>query len=377
MLMIKRSLVAVSLALLSPAVFAQGAQMVFQNFDGPNYPKNKEGVQYPSAYSSSSEGGSQTLVLDSSKKVAGASALKVTLNSGNELYIQWNPWDGVSREFARTYVANPGGWTFNTYNRFKMWFWVPTNATPERRDGRQNFYLGTYVKRVTNYARNSDEEGGGHFYHPFNVVRGQWNLCVFNAHPGHERGQNGGVDSGTVLYPTSGDPARTYNYFDALTRFYIQENERIANFPRSYWLDEMSFYQETRAENDDQVYSICAAANPSSNSLFLSWNRPKSENSVKHEVRYSFTDIHSIGWAAATPAPNGTVTPPGWEGYNGMVYETSGINMNGGSTLYLAIKPQNSNTFSQIAVPLTSSGTPTTPTPPATVPNPPSQVTAR
>lgn len=353
-----------ALVLFGSDASAQGAQMVFQNFDGPNYPKNKEGVQYPAQYSSGSEGGSQTLTLDSSKKVAGSSSLKVKLNSGYELYIQWNPWDGVSRDFARTYASDAAAWKYNTYNRFKFWFWVPTSATPESREGKQNFYLGTYVKRVTNFSRNSDEEGGGHFYHPFNVLRGSWNMCVLNAHPGHERGQNGDVDSGTVLYPTSGDPSRTYNYFDALTRFYIQENSRMSTFPREYWIDEMSFYQESRPENDDQVYSICASANRENNRLFLSWNRPKSQNDVRHEVRYAFSDIHTLGWNNATPAPSGTVTPPGWAGYNGMVYETSGINMSGQNTLYLAIKPQNSSTFSQIAVPLTGAST--------TVPNPPS-----
>lgn len=352
-----------ALALLVSDASAQGAQIEFQNFDGPSYPMNKERVQYPAQYSSSTEGGSQTLTLDSSKKVAGASSLKVRLNSGNELYIQWNPWDGVNREFARYYVSNPDAWKFNTFNRFKFWFWVPTTASVESRDGRHNFYLGTYVKRVTNYSRQSDEEGGGHFYHPFNVVRGSWNMCVLNAHPGHERGQNGGEDSGTVLYPTSGDPARTYNYFDALTRFYIQENDNMPTFPREYWIDEMSFYQEARPENDDQVYSICASANRENNRLFLSWNRPKSQNDVRHEVRYAFSDIHALGWNAATPAPSGTVTPPGWQGYNGMVYETSGINMSGRNTLYLAIKPQNSSTFSQIAVPLTGESAP--------APNPP------
>lgn len=357
----------------SPA-WAQGVQMPFLDFDGPALPVNKEGVGYPTQYSSSSEGGQHQFAIDTSKKVAGNGSLRVRLLSGHELYIQWNPWDGVGRDFARIYASDPAAWTFNTFNRMKFWFFVPTTAASASTNGQHNYYLGTYVKRVTNASRSSDEEGGGHFYHPFNVRTGEWSMCVLNSHPGHERGQNGGTDSGNVLYPTSGDPARTYNYFDALTRFYIQETPGTSVFPRDYWLDEMSFYQETRPENDEQVYSICASATPANNRIFLTWNRLKSENDVRHEVRYAFSDIHTMGWDNATPAPSGTVTPPGWQGYNGMVYDTNKIDISGRSMIYLAIKPQNSGVFSQIALPLDDTAK-DAPSPSGMVaPNPPGSV---
>ena len=41
------------------------------------------------------------------------------------------------------------------------------------------------------------------------------------------------------------------------------------------------------------------------------------DNSVNVDVRYSFSDINQIGWNAATAAPNGTVTPLGWQGTTG------------------------------------------------------------
>jgi hypothetical protein len=332
--------------------------MIFQTFDGATPPKNKEGVGYPTYYQGGNEGGPLTISIDTARKIAGAGSLKLQLTSGYEFYPQWNPWDGTSRDFARAYSANPAGWKFDTYNRFRFWFFAAAGGGAERSDGQHNFYVGTYVKRVTNPDPSSDEAGGGHYYHPFNVMPNQWSLCVFNSHPGHKRGANGGTDSGNVPYPTtteyggSGDPPRTYNYFDTLTRFYIQELTSSTVFPRDYWIDEMAFYQESRPENDDQIYSICVSYTAAGNRIFLTWNRLKDENSVKHEVRYAFSDIHTLGWSNATPAPSGVVTPPGWQGYNNMVYDTTAIDVSGRSTLYLAIKPQNSDVFSQLAYPL-------------------------
>jgi hypothetical protein len=286
-------------------------------------------------------------------------------------YAQWNPWDGSTRDFARAYSSNPAGWQFNTNNRFRIWFWPAIESQQEQYDGTHNFYLGTYVKAITNADPHSDETGGGHYYHPFNLLRNQWSMCTFNSHPGHERGQSGGEDAGNRPYPTTppygwGDPANTYNYFDTLTRFYISDLEDGSNpFPRNYWIDELEFYKEPYPENDDQVYSICVSYTAANNRIFLTWNRPKNENDINHEVRYAFSNIHVLGWSNATPAPNGIITPPGWEGYNGMVYDTMAINVSEKSTIYLAIKPQNSSVFSQVALPLTSGPvTPATLAPP-------------
>ena len=62
----------------------------------------------------------------------------------------------------------------------------------------------------------------------------------------------------------------------------------------------------------------------------------------------SRTSISSAG-SAATPAPGGIVAPDSGA-YNGMVYDTTALPLSGHSVVYIAIKPQNSNLFSQIAV---------------------------
>jgi hypothetical protein len=88
------------------------------------------------------------------------------------------------------------------------------------------------------------------------------------------------------------------------------------------------------------------------NRLILTWARHKDENAVKHEVRYAFSNIHEIGWDKATRTPSGIITPPGFQGYNGMVYTTTALPLTGKPKVYLAIKPENSAVFSQIELSL-------------------------
>ena len=170
-------LVGASATLLASSTWAGvGDRMSLQTFDTSSPPRNKEGIGYPTYYQGGTEGGPMTITVDPDKKIGGASSLKLTLTSGYQFYPHWNPYDGVSRDFARTYSANPIAWKYNTYNRLRLWFFVPSNGGAEKTDGQTNFYVGTYVKRVTNADRSSDEAGGGHYYHGFNVLRNQWSM---------------------------------------------------------------------------------------------------------------------------------------------------------------------------------------------------------
>lgn len=297
-------------------------------------------------------GGTANVSLNSSDSITGK-CIQFDVTSGG-LYAQFNPYNyalaagfpHVWRAFARDYSSNPVGWQFNTYNRMSFWIKQPTSAKPLYTDGEQNSNVGTYVKKVTNADTTSDEAGGDHYYHMLNLPNnGQWTHVILNMHPDHRRTDGGDVDPGYLPYPTT-DTHGTYNYFDALTRFYIQDEDATGTF----LIDDIQFYQETAPENDAQVSSLTGTYDPGNNELIATWNRLKDENDTNHEVRYSFSDIHQIGWNAATPAPGGIITPPGWQGYNGMVYDTTALSLAGHSVVYIAIKPQNSDTFSQIAV---------------------------
>ena len=324
--------------------------MVLQNFDGTTVPLNKGGDTYPSIYTG--VGSTGTVSINTNDAAEGKSLQANVTTSG--LYLQFNPYDGVGRGFARDYAVAPAAWQFNTYNRMSFWIKRPTTASPLITNGSHGTHVGTYVKQVTNADPRSDETGGGHYYHSINLPNdGQWTQVILNMHPDHRRGDSGGVDPGILRHPT-GEPQ--FNYFDTLTRFYIDDT----TIPRTgtYRIDNIQFYREPYAENDAQVSSLTETYDPTKNEVIVTWNRLKDENNIKHEVRYAFSDIHQLGWSTATPAPNGLITPPGWQGYNGMVYDTTALPLAGHSVVYIAIKPQNSDLFSQIAIPLRRGGPP-------------------
>lgn len=323
--------------------------MKFLDFAAPVPPVNKAGAGYPNQYAPE---GTANVSLDESNAVSGRS-IRFEVVKG-VLYAQFNAHnpDGT-RGFAREYVSQPEKWRFNTYNRLSFWLKSPTNAVPLKENGQGNMDVGTYVKKVKEADARSDETGGGHWYHLLNIApTGTWTKVVVNMHPHHIRGASGGQEHGDQPHPTG---EQEYNYFDTLTRFYISaQHGSPSSYPAVFRFDEFEFYREPHPENDEQVYSIAATYVAAENRLILTWSRRKDENTVKHEVRYAFSNIHEIGWDKATRAPSGIVTPPGFQGYNGMVYATTALPLTGKAKVYLAIKPENSAVFSQIALPLLS-----------------------
>jgi len=335
-------------------------RMILLSFDGADPPRNGDGDGYPNQYPYNpvrKEGGTAVVSTENKDAISGAS-LRVELTKG-KLYLQFNPWNYAGnsafpsgpRSFARAYVQNPNSWKLNTYNRMRFWIKVPKNAQPHLVNGQTNVEFGTYVRQVKDVDVRSDEAGGGHYYHCLNIpALGEWTQVVLNMHPDHRRGESGGSDPGVLNHPTN---EANYNYFDTLTRFYIQYPYHAPKtYPTTFLLDDIEFFQEPREENDDQVYSLTATYGAQENRLVVTWNRRKAEDKISHEVRYAFSDIHASGWPSAKPAPKGTITPPGEGGYNCMLYNTTALPLKGRTVLYLAIKPKNSDRFSQIVVPL-------------------------
>ncbi|AMV39249.1 hypothetical protein [Planctomyces sp. SH-PL62] len=333
-------------------------KMILASYDGEDVPRNKAGDQYPNqgAYNPGrDEGGEGTLSLDGRNSIAGKSLL-LRLTKG-KLYLQFNPYQSVTREFARDYTSNPAAWRYDTYNRLRFWIRLPTNHPFMRKDAGYNIEFGTYVKTIANPDKYSDETGGGHFYHQVNApATGSWTQVIINMNPDHRRGDDGHVDRGSQAHPTG---EGKYNYFDCLTRFYISE-PYIAptSYPADFRIDDIEFYHEPYEENEDQVRALTATYIPAADRLIVTWNRAKAEDSVRHVLRYSFQNIHQIGWNSATLCPRGIIFPSD-KGF-GMVYNTSSLPLKQKSVVYIAIKPENSKLFAQIEVPLTrqSSGRP-------------------
>src|SRR5262249_25109141 len=152
-------------------------------------------------------------------------------------------------------------WQLNTYNRMSFWVELPTTDTSYGTDGNHGVEFGTYVKQVTNADLSSDETGGDHYYQGLNVpALGTRTHVVLNMHPDHYRGEAANTDPGIVAYPTAtngpnggADPPGTYNFFDTLTRFYLQEPYAPPSaYPAVYRIDDIQFYQEANAEDDAQ-----------------------------------------------------------------------------------------------------------------------------
>jgi hypothetical protein len=337
--------------------------MVLQNFDGATLPTNNSGDTYPSIYTG--EGAAGSVSLNTTNAVEGNS-FQGNITAG-AAYFQFNPYNADdSRGFASNYandgstggLSNPAGWQYNTYDHLSFWVLRPSGAAPLQSGGQDNVEFGTYVKQITNENPTSDEYGGDHYYHLLNLPNnGQWTQVIINMHPQHYRGETAGEDPGFLPYPTEigginggDDPANTYNYFDTLTRFYFNETSPGTG---TFLLDDFQFYQAPYPQDDAQVSSLTSTYNPNNNELIVTWDRPDNDNSVNDDVRYSFSDIDKIGWNAATPAPNGILTPTGWQGYSGMVYDTTALPLTGHSVVYIAIKPENSSgLFSEIEVPI-------------------------
>ena len=341
------------------AVQVGGDSITFQNYDGLTSPPTNPlggGRLYPEqgTPNGSGEGGVGVLSIDNSDAVSGSSLLN-HMTSGR-LYLAWWNNNGSTWNFAHETKSDPAAWQFNTYNRMVLWVKMPNFSQSYETDGGYRIELGTYVKRITNEDPYSQETGGGHFYHQINPPSlGAWTQVVINMHPDHQRGVYG--DPGDQSYPTvaGGDPAATYNYFDALTSFYLDiPYEDPTNLPADFLVDNVQFMTVPYQENDAQVRSLTGTYVPASNRVVVTWNAGWGDSST-HEVRYSFSDIHETGWNAATPAPDGFV-PLNASGYDGRVYDSSALPLAGHSMVYIAIKPQNSDLFTQIAVPLSGFG---------------------
>ena len=326
--------------------------MVLLNFDGAAPPRNQMGTDFVQPYSPPQVPGPGDRFVASIEPVdavAGHSLrMRVTEGRFKALFTPEGP-GGLSKLFARDYAVDPANWRFNTYNRLRFWVKLPRSSPPHSTTGGTNMALGSSIKRVQNADKHSLDAGGGTYGHWFNVPATQrWTQVIVNMHPSHAG--DGRALAGNLPHPT-GEPA--YNYFDALTQFYIEAREAPSKYPADYLLDEIKFYRQPQTENDEQVFSITATHVPAESRVIVTWNRRPGEETVAHEVRYAFKDIHRLGWERATPAPEGTIRPPGKGTDAGMVYDTRALPLAEQKVIYLAIKPENAGTFSQVAIPLT------------------------
>jgi hypothetical protein len=283
-------------------------------------------------------------------------------------YPQWNPYNYAGdpnflspRGFAHEYAQDAASWQFNTYNRFSFWIKRPQNSQPiiittgNAAGDYGNANVGTYCKSISACTTDpadsldSDEFGGGHFYHTLTLSNNNcWTHVILNTQPDHQRGIQAPV--GVLTHPTG---ESNYNYFDTFTRFYYEEDGPPTSFPQTFAMDDFIFYQEPYTEDDANIFSLTSNYNPANNELVITWSH-NWNGTANQDVYYAFQDIHQTGLSAATLAPNGSIPLPNNNGYDAMVYDTTALPLAGHAVVYIAVHDESSpnNLFSEIMVPL-------------------------
>jgi hypothetical protein len=272
------------------------------------------------------------------------------------MYVIFYPYTESDNHWhwMREYAAPQ--WKLDTYNRLRFWIKVPPSfAAMRAKVGQANTQVGTYVRSTGGHTAGSGGQesglGGNHFYHYYNIpYTGEWHQVILDSHPTHMRGGSGGFEWGNMPYPTG---EAGHNYFDLMTTFYLDLSSQSAlpSYPSDFYFDDFELYVDTNAENVDQVLSLNGVYVPARNEIFVGWRHPKGEDKTKYEVRYSFDDIHVVGWDKARPVPNGVISPVD-KAYAGMEYSTTDIAVTGHNQIMIAIKPQDSRLFRQIVIPV-------------------------
>ena len=361
----------------APSLEQGGDGLVWEEFDtnyqiNPAYvdtPDNKQKFlwsQYELGDLTQQTTDSGDVSISQTDPYSGSNCLFADVNPEGGLYAQLYTYDRdvfhwlYLKEVIYNELGFSGSWTNNLYNR--MQFYIKT--TPQLQTpltGQFNGAIGTYLRATTasrgDQASNDASGTRMHYYHLINLpyLNGRWLKVVMDENPTHQQTENGNTEQPPISNPSN----ENLNMFDIMTRFYIdiggQGNQYIVDDGSNtqWFLDKFTLYNESRQENETQVYTMCGGYDPLTNRLYVSWNRNKDENDTVHEVRYAFSDIHDIGWDAATVAPNGSVTRLGFQGYNCMVYDNSTISMGANTSIYVAVKPTDSTLFKQIQLDLT------------------------
>ena len=212
------------------------------NPSGPNPYSQYLWSQYPNDFTEGPDPGTAAITsLGLSHR--GDRSLNINVTGGN-LYLQFFPKNGLIWEWMRDHLQPGETWQMDTFNRMRFWLKVPEELAPAPSPGRKNLTLGTYVRGQTGDPSSAESGGGNHYYHFFNIpYTGEWHQLIFDTHPNHQRGGNGGYEWGDLLYPIAGEPG--FNYFDALTRFYIEFDGPMSAYPGDFYVDGFELYKET------------------------------------------------------------------------------------------------------------------------------------
>ena len=279
------------------------------------------------------DGGTQTYALENG-------TLRVNTNSGG-YYLYFLPYMGgytFPNGYAQHWIKN-GTWDSNI-NRLRFQFKC-SKSVSRNSSGGDNMQIGTYIKP---HGSSDTAWQGAHYYHllDMSIHANRWSVIEINRVPQHQVGN----DPNTNWPENPSGPG--VNYFDGLTVFYI-DSQGGEWTGQTCYLREVAFDKEI-GEPDDHVSSIQATYNGTR--YEVTWAAKKNQN-VQFEVRYSTSSMHANGFASGTAG--GTVSNPG-SAYTGTFWASPA--MPEATMLYVAIKPSNTTSFTEIAIPTFSGGGP-------------------
>jgi hypothetical protein len=170
---------------------------------------------------------------------------------------------------------------------------------------------------------------------------------ILDPHPQHQRGNSGHDEVGYVSTPYANK-----NYWDVNAGMYFDIYPAVAG---NHDFKAFEFYRDD-AEVAGAAHIATLTGWLVSGTLFVAWNKDTTDNTGTHDVRYAWTDIHTLGWANATNAPGTYQISASANGdYTQMGYVSpSTITTTGHSWIYVAIhrSGDSTSTFRQIVLPV-------------------------
>jgi hypothetical protein len=263
-----------------------------------------------------------------------------TVNSGAyKLIMHFVPIPGYGPRYpwpsgyARSWIRS-GSWDLN-YNRLR--FRMRCNRTvPGNTDGSEVLHVGTYVKPSTD---NPDNQGD-HYYHFFNpsFYANKWVWLEVNRHPQHSL--VGGFDGNNNLKDNPSS-SRGINYFDGLTRFYIDTTSHWPLNGATCDFDDFTFAKDT-GEPDWYISSLTYQYTGSQ--YKVTWNTPR-RLAISYEIRYSTTSMKVSGFTSGTAAGTANSTQ---SDYGGATWTSAA--MPEAPVMYVAIRPQGQTDFTEVEI---------------------------
>ena len=302
----------------------------------------------------------------------GSTSVQVSLTTGSVLpRLVFSPLSTAGFAYIRDALSEVGGeaWRMSYYNRMSFSVFVP-RSLGYRASGKDRNMVVILRTRSPTADSSTVGAGGLTFLHRYRVpYTGGWHKVVVDPHPDviTERSLPAGRgDFGSVTNPLQESGLVGHDcYFDYVTQLQVGfettgTSDRAGAAQQDtaveWQIEDLLLYRQEHIENEEAVYGLSGSAwkHPTTGgvSLKMAWSRNKDDAATAHEVRYAYTSVHTTGYAAASYI--GLVRPVD------TLFAMSASDIAsqlppaplGATSIFVAIRPQGSTTFTEVELPL-------------------------